>query len=510
MSVAFRIRTQAGQELSFASRRAFEDFVRAGDLSPEDVVYDAETGSWSSALTHPIVLEIQYEEEEEARSEDGAAVEAAQEEAAGDEAPEADDDDEADDEAEDEAAADGESDLGLSLAPAQAVRAKSDDVVDPSVPEIEREFSPPVEPAVPDAESDPEDEGDLGLDLAPEEEVTAEEASRAFVEKMEAERAATFDFGGADDAAFGSLTMENRGSMADMISAAPSEDREPVEKPRPKPRPKRRPPPPPKKKSGGAGKVVAGVVVVVVLGGAAYFGLRATSAEPELVEPADTVVEPIAVEPDPDPGPQPVIATNESAVRARAQERYLARSQSSLRNLQPIPDVWSTAEYFTAPSAHADVLQAWEAVLVAVRTMRAGDRDRYVQAFEVALDDAVIRGEQRDERRGRALADFDSAAPVRAAHFDRVEALASAAIQSHNALIEVEGLILIDPSGASGIQDGIGEGAYGRDEDSQLLLDQVVDVLDATLNADGEGPGSGPNVREWVWGGFLDAVTSGS
>ena len=42
----------------------FEDFVRSGDLSPEDLVYDAESGSWAPSRTHPIVLDIEYEKEE--------------------------------------------------------------------------------------------------------------------------------------------------------------------------------------------------------------------------------------------------------------------------------------------------------------------------------------------------------------------------------------------------------------------------------------------------------------
>ena len=62
MPVRFRIRASAGQELSFASQEMFEDFVRSGDLSPDDLVYDAEDGSWFPARTHPIVLEIGYEE----------------------------------------------------------------------------------------------------------------------------------------------------------------------------------------------------------------------------------------------------------------------------------------------------------------------------------------------------------------------------------------------------------------------------------------------------------------
>jgi len=64
MSVRFRIRTSAGQELSFATHEMFEDFVRSGDLSPDDLVYDREIGSWAPARTHPLVLEIEYEDEE--------------------------------------------------------------------------------------------------------------------------------------------------------------------------------------------------------------------------------------------------------------------------------------------------------------------------------------------------------------------------------------------------------------------------------------------------------------
>ena len=56
MSVRFRIRTSQGQEISFASHEMFAEFVRSGDLSPDDVVYDAETHEWSSALTHPLML----------------------------------------------------------------------------------------------------------------------------------------------------------------------------------------------------------------------------------------------------------------------------------------------------------------------------------------------------------------------------------------------------------------------------------------------------------------------
>lgn len=59
MSARFRIRTPQGQELSFASEEMFADFVRSGELSEGDLVYDASTGEWSPALTHSLVLDVQ-------------------------------------------------------------------------------------------------------------------------------------------------------------------------------------------------------------------------------------------------------------------------------------------------------------------------------------------------------------------------------------------------------------------------------------------------------------------
>jgi hypothetical protein len=68
-------------------------------------------------------------------------------------------------------------------------------------------------------------------------------------------------------------------------------------------------------------------------------------------------------------------------------------------------------------------------------------------------------------------------------------------------------VIVYDPSGATGRAGGIGAGTSGRDSDAQFLLDQVIDLIETALAADGMGPREGSNVREWVWGGFLAAVS---
>ena len=230
-------------------------------------------------------------------------------------------------------------------------------------------------------------------------------------------------------------------------------------------------------------------------------GLLEEPQSNDLADPIDTVA------PEPPP-PAPVIASTEDAVRERAQERFLTFTQTLVRDLQPIPDVWLQGAYFALPSDYAEIRNVWESYLTIIREVRLGDQDRYRAAYELALDDAAVQGEARTSRLDAAAADFAADAGERDAHWNRVEALAVAAIQSHDALVGAEGLILFDGTGATGPVGAIGAGASGRDTDAQLLLDQVADLMDRVLSADGLGPDEGRNVREWVWGGFLDVVTN--
>lgn len=517
MSVAFRIRTSAGQELSFASRASFEDFVRSGDLSPDDLVYDGETGSWSPSRTHPIVLEIEYEAEAEAAGEAGDGADAATgdadgggaDEEAGGDARGADDG---------ESVASGEdggptdageedappADLGLSLAPARESappKSEEESYVDGGVPEIERPVS------LPTAELDAETE-EMDLDLTPVADVSPEEASQAFVEKMEAERAASFDFG-AGATASGSVRMENRGSMGEMITPR-SETTTRKEDPPPRRRESapeavpRRPAPAPARGRRGVGLVVVGVVVAA----GSWFGYTQLQPEETVAPPANQPVAPIAVPPAPAVDDTPAIPSAEVDVRARARERFLTASQLLIRDLPSVPTEWATAEYFVRPTEYPGIVPVWESYLVAIRNMRAQDRERYTRAYNGALDDARITGDARSDRLQGALAGFDSVAVRREAHYDRVEALASAAIQSHGVLVEAEGLLLTDAT-AEGGPGGLGAGVSARDADTQLLFDQVIEVLSARLSASGLGPRTGENVREWIWDGFLRAVTTG-
>jgi hypothetical protein len=452
MSARFRIRTREGQELSFASREIFAEFVRSGDLSPDDIVYDAETREWSSAETHPVVLQIQLEAEQA----------------------------EADERAEEAGAPD---------------RAEAD------------------EPAGPGRGID--------LDLAPAPAgLTPEQEAAAFVAKMEAERASEREF---DREPAGFKMEKGASSILEDFTAPPLTVR-PPQPPRPVPAPSwgaavpkgpspRGPEsqrgsasaaPPPRKRERGtrAGRkyVPLAILGLIAVAAGVYFG-------PELLAPAtaegDTSSQPEAtVERSP-----PEIPATEEAVRARARERFLTATQAALRELQPVPEVWLRGSYLAAPSDHPSVREVWESYLTTIREVRAGDDDRYRQAYLRAMDDArVVEGGARTLRLSSALTAFRVSAPRRAAHYDRAEALALAAIRGHDTLVQAEGTILYQPATGRALSADPVLEAVGRSADAQTLLNRVLDAILAEVHADG-GPGETRNVREWVWVGFLDAMT---
>ena len=194
MTVRFRIRTPRGQELSFASHEMFAEFVRSGDLSPEDLVYDGDTGEWAPARTHPVVLEIEYEREEQA-AETGVAEEG-------------------------KSGASGPltaADLGLDLAESQPSPEDEEeaDTRSPVEGDPEAVFAP--EPG----SSDSTGGEDFGLELAPPAEgLSAEEEAHAFVERMESERATDTDFG-VDTEGIEGFKMDDSRVFSDVLGAPP-------------------------------------------------------------------------------------------------------------------------------------------------------------------------------------------------------------------------------------------------------------------------------------------------
>lgn len=452
MSARFRIRTPTGQELSFASLDVFREFVRSGDLSPDDVVYDAETKEWSSARTHPVVLEIEMAAEAAARED----------------APEA------------------------SASPPSAA------------------WDAGADPAVPAEPSPSFQLGDIGLDLAPApSQLSPEEEAAAFVAKLEAERAA--DLSRDQDVPIQSFTMDR----AAPAPAPPAASAPPPFTPPPSyehtPRsfrqervapPAARPAPAPvgSKPSPAWKHAPVAILVLLLVGAGVYFGPQLFSPPASEGSDAGTTT------PEPSP-PAPVIPATNDAIRGRANERFLSATQVMMRRLEPIPGTWLSGRYLSSPSDFGHVREAWESYLVTIREIRAADEERYRAAYLRALDDAGVRDAARETRLATGMAEFQRTAARRARHYDRVEALATVAISGHDELLAAEGRILYEPATGPRVSNDPVIEAVGRTPADQSLLEEILDAILAELQGAG-GAGAAPNVREWVYGGLLDAVTS--
>jgi hypothetical protein len=447
----FRIRTPQGQELSFASIDVFREFVRSGDLTPEDIVYDAETGEWASARTHPLVLEIELEAEE-------AAATASQ-----------------------EASHSGPSHVGGAVA-------------EPSADEPPESFTL----------------ADIGLDLAPApSQLTPAQETTAFMAKLEAERVADLGPEGEGEVPVQAFTMEQAPpEPAPMVAGAPARPLEPAPRSfrqeRIAPTPSR--PAPSRTKTAEKPSVVwryapFAILMLVLAGAGVYFG-------PELFSPpASEGSGPTTGPVTPAPGPAPTIAATDDALRGRARERFLTSTQTLLRGLEPISASWLSGRYLAGPSDYAHVRNQWETYLTTIREVRAGDDERYRAAYERALDDAGIQEPARTERLARGMAEFQARAAARNAHYDHVERLATVAMSGHDALIAAEGSILYEPATGPAVSSDPVIEAVGRTPADQALLEEILDAILAELRGEG-GAGNASNVREWVYGGLLDAVAN--
>jgi hypothetical protein len=445
MSARFRIRTPTGQELSFASLDVFREFVRSGDLSPDDVVYDAETREWSSARTHPVVLEIELEAEE--------------------------------------AAAATRVDEAEATLPLEAT-ADEPAAVEETAPTFAM--------------------GDIGLDLAPApSQLSPEEEAVEFLAKLEAERAS--DLSASGDVQIQSFTMEQSEPPPPLAPApVPSPA---VAEPAPRAfRQERTARAPARRatvaetKPSPAWKYASFAVLALVFAGVGlYFGPAIFA--PTAGEGSDPAPESVA------PPPTPVIPATDDAVRGRASERFLTSTQALLRQLEPIPPAWLSGRYLAEPSDHPRVRDVWQTYLGTIREVRAGDDERYRVAYGRALDDAGVQEPTRTTRLESGLTRFQASAAARNAHYDRVERLATVAISGHDALVAAEGRILYEPATGPRVSTDPVIEAAGRTPADQALLEDILDAILGEVRGAG-GPGTASYVREWVYEGLLDAVTN--
>ncbi len=447
MSARFRIRTPQGQELSFASEEMFADFVRSGELSEGDLVYDASTGEWSPALTHSVVLEAGSDRDEGPGPEAKSRV-----------------------------------DLGSAL--------------DES----------PEASSGPGA-TGPGDSS-LGFDLAPEQ--TPEEASAAFVREMEEERAAEFershDAKGlrAEDGSQGLLKDIQRvpptppsvsaggGATAGSGSPAPRMgEREPPKRSRMQ-----------RSRDAGNRRSVSGAFVmwIVALGVLGVAGLLG----PDLVALAmgsGGAGEDV-------PTDVPVIADTEEALEARAEVRFLGSIRPRFLSLPAVPSAWLDGHYLANASQYPQVASVWNSYLARVRQVREEENEVYSEAYLSALDDARVSGANRTLRLATALSRFEREGGERVAQYDRAEELAMAALELHDLLLEREDRISYEPAVGSRVSVDPILQAAGSDAETQDLLEQALDrVLDA-LSAGGDGPVEARALPAWIFEGLREAVES--
>ena len=204
----------------------------------------------------------------------------------------------------------------------------------------------------------------------------------------------------------------------------------------------------------------------------------------------------------------PALLDTEEALRGRAEVRFLARALQSLSELPAIPREWLDGRYLANASEYPGIRTAWNAHLEAGRSLRVDEAELYSAAYLSALDDARVTGATRTLRLASALSRFEADRASRAAHYDRVTELASAAIALHDLLIEREESITYEPAVGTRISVDPILQAAGTDPETQRLLEAALDRVLAALNARGLGPMEASRVRAWAFEGLRDLVTT--
>ncbi|MDH5758984.1 MAG: hypothetical protein OEZ65_05295 [Gemmatimonadota bacterium] len=497
MSARFRVRTRDGAELEVRDIDELAVRIEAGEVTAQDLMFDAETREWAPAGVHDAFRAASAPVPEQPPSVPEPVM-----------APEP---------------------------PVDSRPAKS------AEPVLEVESSPPAAepPAAPPAGAT---DDDLGFSLELMETIPGlsdEERRSAFLESMERER--------ADDASHGlsqslGLPVVHGGSElgvgregpppppppAPPVQGGPSRpvaSDGPISPPtasrpiRPHPRPTEsvlqapaptaRPaaPAPPRRHRGPSpvAGIVKGVVIIAVVGvGSWALAMRfgRNPVPPPVVEEEPPVI----------PLELPASATVPAVDPGIEARRILLQGWSEdwdRLGVGEIPEEWLDGRYFSAPEGFPEVLVFWQGYRDWVMAGRDEESERYRQAYREGLARAGVAGSAGTSRLTDAMAQFDADQPLRAQVYDMGIELAQAALDLHAILLDMEGDITYEPARGERLsEDPVVEAAAVTDSARirfETALDRVLGLLDGI---DGEpGPGQAERLRDWLSGFLERAIT---
>lgn len=150
-----------------------------------------------------------------------------------------------------------------------------------------------------------------------------------------------------------------------------------------------------------------------------------------------------------------------------------------------VPGTWLTGRYLSEASAYPEVRRYWERYLSYVEQARADEAGLYRKAYLEALDQAGATGPVRSLRLATALGDFDGAAANRRENYGHAWELAAAALALHDTLVQLEGRIRYEPARGPRVSADPVIEAIGADSDTQARLDAALDRVLRALRVEG-------------------------
>ena len=446
MMARFRIRVAGGGEFALDTLDAFVQKVQAGDITPDDLVFDGLTGEWAPARSHPA-----YQLSADplvAEDGEGAKTEATKAESPG--------------------AGRSEGLIGWA------------------------------------------DGDEPMIQLVDIEEASPEEEAKAFIARMEQERRAEQEDGldlVSELTLVGPESGTLSGIMPGPTSPSPSA-RAPERSGRTAtttqpfttstaPLRVKRPDRAPSSARRRWGRWVwwAGVSAVLCVGLAAtatvaWSALRTGGAfSSRSVDPAT-------------PETRPSAAT-EASVREVAFDGFV-KSIDELRiglGVGRVPSIWLQGRYLAHASDYPQVKDYWERYLKFVESAHGSEVDLYRNAYLNAAARAGVGGPMRSLRTAGAASDFEADRADRDALYARVWKLAAASLSLHETLLALQGRVSYEPLRGQRVSADPVIEAAGTDPEAQAQLEQALDRVLAAIAPlqNGEMSREGARARAPTW-----------